>query len=574
VTGRARAWMGALVATWMAACSPEIPRPTNLTCTTTEECTPLGATCTFDPGRGASFCCLGPACGDAGSAPSPDLALEDSAADSADREAPAVDASQVERAPLDAGADVAADVPQGSADAPAEDARPDARGDARADAAVDASSTVVIDPATFDLGAIPFGNGSIGNFAVLNKGASSVTLLSVKVIGDPDLLLYSDECTRGTTNATLGAGRFCTLSVSLQPQGAPGDRRGTLLVSTSAGPVFAELRGHADDLVDGAACTNFAGVWCARARACAPLTLEELVGRPEDCSVRLAGWCSYLLNAPGAQWNTSALEQCSLGLAGISCEEWRATASIFKGPLCSILGRRGPGEACELGSECSSLRCRHNASECHGVCEPRGGDGAACDVDADCAGGLVCELGKCQASGNLGFSCGYGRSCRHDLRCSDGVCAAPGTGGAPCTTDRDCDADDGWLCNTRAQACGRATSAATWDSAKPDGTVDRCRDGATPLSGGVCLSRLRDEQLCGTTLARCVFPATCVPVNEEGPRCRVPGGTSCPDDSCHFFGEGSFCDLCSAQKCCAASRDPTPGALATCQRASCPDVCP
>jgi hypothetical protein len=114
----------------------------------------------------------------------------------------------------------------------------------------------------------------------------------------------------------------------------------------------------------------------------------------------------------------------------------RAAADLAVAPLPDLaivcVGRNG---ACAAGACCAGLGCDQTTQ----TCQPPTGCGltnAACRVDADCCGPLVCANGFC---GPLGGGCGVqGDNCNNSAECCPGffcsalqcsampVCAPPG----------------------------------------------------------------------------------------------------------------------------------------------------
>ncbi|MBI4250433.1 DUF4215 domain-containing protein [Candidatus Uhrbacteria bacterium] len=143
------------------------------------------------------------------------------------------------------------------------------------------------------------------------------------------------------------------------------------------------------------------------------------------------------------------------GQCGQEVVACRYTWNFFTGEKKDI------GEQCSANDQCSSSRCEG------GVCVRGSGElDAACEFDAQCRSGLVCELGACTLSGkDIGESCTANRECASGS-CKNGVCAA-GSGkiGEQCSNDRACSTN-----NCVGGVCGQSKRCVSVESISPKPT--------------------------------------------------------------------------------------------------------
>lgn len=487
----------------LAACSLKAPRPLNVRCKTHEDCVALEARCSFDPARGERVCCAGPGC------------LDDGAG------------------AVDGGGDVS-DAPVAPPDVPdtaAADASLEAVGPSDGAPACEAppclARALTVEPARFDFGALAVDKASAPqDFTVVNAGTTTTGTLTVALTGAgaAQFSMVSSTCAAG-----LDPGGRCVVRLLFRARGAGGAAVATLGISDGLGASTAATLVAYVEPDDGyqSACRNLAAIWCGRGRECAPLEMESLFGRADDCPARMVLWCLRSF-VPDSGVGLQYLKEVPSTFATIPCPSWRADRSILKGADFTIGNYQGrTTESCETSAQCAGLcRATGGCGFCTAIGEPR----APCDLDVECDRGLVCAWRQCLFPATEGRPCLDDAFCTRTLRCVAGRCAPLGRAGDPCTGDGQCDREGGLLCNQALQRCGRAIAGATWDARKADGTVDRCADGRTPVPGGGCLARAADGEPCALdgTGARCLYPAGChYAPGEAAGRCRLPGTTTC-----------------------------------------------
>jgi hypothetical protein len=285
--------------------------------------------------------------------------------------------------------------------------------------------------------------------------------------------------------------------------------------------------------VAGVSCADFAAVFCARERECKPRTFEDRFGTPEACVPAEMATCNRnYAEFADSNWNLAAYRKCIGSMAGISCEDWRATTDDLKGLECLVGGNRPAGSGCGAGAQCQGARCyRFGEAGYCGRCKARSLKDGACDTQIDCVPGLLCASRKCKTPGPLGSPCDAENPCHPVLRCDAGKCVALGGLDAPCMDSTQCEQESFLVCNTAVHRCVRARPASTWNETRPDGTVDYCAGGAFPATTGACIPRVKDGEPCVVMGdgPRCAAPSICrVPSGEVYGNCVSPVLPACP----------------------------------------------
>ncbi|MFO0628520.1 MAG: hypothetical protein U0325_23305 [Polyangiales bacterium] len=232
-------------------------------------------------------------------------------------------------------------------------------------------------------------------------------------------------------------------------------------------------------------------------------------------------------------------------------EEW------FAGLFVRRVAAPPQGDACDAHTPCAPT-----AACVDGVCVPRGGRGAACDVaDPPCAEGLRCERSRidprsyrCVSLVEPGASCDDGNSCGAEASCGavswqcvrdgalEGRCRASST---PCDAGLTCSlgtclrvVSRGEACHARA-VCPEGTSCiAVGNDARcvaPGDLLGPCREGETPCAEGllchpvrrVCALAVDLDAPCAETYLTACRQGTCL-----AGRCAITGArdTPCRDD--------------------------------------------
>lgn len=199
--------------------------------------------------------------------------------------------------------------------------------------------------------------------------------------------------------------------------------------------------------------------------------------------------CPKCLPFLGEGAETSELDACGEGVAGLAngglrCHAWRP-----RGASCTLAPDELWGTSCERGLACV-----------RGVCTTPLSEGGVCTAEA-CAPDLVCTADAgCVTRGELGERCGW---CRLGLECRDGVCARRRLEGEACRFAWDCRAPNGCLAGS-CRPLGRTGAACStvMDCESPLPCVDgTCRTPRAP--GESCSSQVECASGLGCEAGRC-----------------------------------------------------------------------
>ncbi|MCS6798606.1 MAG: hypothetical protein NZ898_08750 [Myxococcota bacterium] len=208
--------------------------------------------------------------------------------------------------------------------------------------------------------------------------------------------------------------------------------------------------------------------------------------------------------------------------------------------------RMGEGAACE-----SPLQCERGLVCVEGRCRRALAEGASgCRLDFDCEAPLVCAAGRCVRPAAEGAACADRNACAEGLRCVDGRCArAPSE---PCATDEACASRTRcWQPSTCRPRAGRGAACREDRDCNADlycdGGSGRCAE--RPAVDEPCA----DEVICAPELA-CDSPSggRCRLAPVEGQPCafgrfgpnRCGPGLTCVAGTCRTPpGEGEACGM-------------------------------
>lgn len=197
------------------------------------------------------------------------------------------------------------------------------------------------------------------------------------------------------------------------------------------------------------ACIAYARAACERHVTCQGLPTRSCEHTIDDCPDK------YF--SPGSTRTVAGLKACAIVRANQPCEE----LLVEKTPDCATPGTRQTGEACLYDSQCASLTCSSNGSDC-GSClalakagESCAAAGPACEAGFDCDG-EKCVVTSLRAPSEPGEPCEARTVCR-DGFCSAGKCQALGDVGARCVNPSEC--KPGLFCDQKAFDCQPAGKA-------------------------------------------------------------------------------------------------------------------
>lgn len=243
-------------------------------------------------------------------------------------------------------------------------------------------------------------------------------------------------------------------------------------------------------------------------------------------------------------------DPCNLGTQCSSsfCVDGRCcnTSQCASGQFCNIPGSEGTcavpldnGQACTAGNQCVSGNCVDGfccgsrvcpaGQFCNsGTCGGPSADGTRCSAGAQCTSGN-CVDGFCCASER----CPFGARC--DIPGSAGVCTAPGPIGSPCTTPAQCESGscvDG--------ACCIVSSCPAGQSCGVPGQAGACVVLPTPTNTPTATSTPTSTPTPQPLGATCSVGNQCVSgACVDGVCC---ASASCPvGQSCNVFGSSGSC---------------------------------
>jgi len=134
-------------------------------------------------------------------------------------------------------------------------------------------------------------------------------------------------------------------------------------------------------------------------------------------------------------------DACVKAIEAASCDALPDFTTVCQD---SLVGQVATDGECENTLECAGAAyCRIEAA-CPGACTPRVDEGAACDLDEECAVGLACAGNVCAAAASEGAACGdelpacaLGMLCKAPALGAPGVCTpldklATAGNGQPC----------------------------------------------------------------------------------------------------------------------------------------------
>lgn len=295
-----------------------------------------------------------------------------------------------------------------------------------------------------------------------------------------------------------------------------------------------------------AACADVAKARCALDDACTnDLGTKVVWGDLATCEARGTASCVTALGAPDTSQTPATIEACAAATPMESCSDF-----LGNNPVSACVPKPGglvDGKGCAYNAQCSSTFCRYEKGAACGVCValPKAGD--ACEVNADCGRGLVCDKtsSTCVAPAAKDAACGEGVPCGAGLTCvgatmmAMGKCQASGAmAGAACDpkhqTGSGCDASLGLFCSPTSKQCEAMTLAT---AGQPCGVVNKtsfaiCTGGALCVlasASGTCVAPAAEGAACDSAKGPpCENPARCVTTADGG----TAGTCKLPDPTC------------------------------------------
>jgi hypothetical protein len=295
------------------------------------------------------------------------------------------------------------------------------------------------------------------------------------------------------------------------------------------------------------ACAADAQSYCDKRRTCWPEGVNDFRfrrdwGSFEGCIELRRASCLADLRRKSTGLSPMRTASCARALSKQSCPDFLAGLAIAVSECPPVVGQLEDKAPCAAGNQCKSNYCNRSDDQVCGQCADKAGIGAACDQNADCAGGLSCQVGSdlvtktCLtppapvARAKLGEPCGGTLpACDANLVCVGAammrVCQpVVATEGATCDpahrTASDCDAALFLACNRTTLVCERRKLADLGQPCNelPDGSNATCGGGANCVRPAVAGQR----PPAGTCVADAAAGLPCAPAAADGPGCQ-PG---------------------------------------------------
>jgi hypothetical protein len=315
-----------------------------------------------------------------------------------------------------------------------------------------------------------------------------------------------------------------------------------------------------DPLEAARGCEAYALGTCQSFARCSPMLIAAY-GSLEACQAQLALSCTYSLHQPDVLGTGAGAELCGVLMSGLDCNAlWNGELPLECLPPS---GRRGNGAACDVGAQCASARCWRAAAEsATGTCEELSSVGQACLGSSDCSPRLVCSPAQtCVRPARAGQACSDAQPCRAPLYCSEGLCSDPALVPQlePLDPERECEGFARAMC-ARLEACSTFLVVGSYGSADAciARTASTCVDGlalpdsaatafgiagcAAALSGVSCNALFENAlpEACSLVAGARVDGAACV-VDAQcaSTRCaRTAGSTRCGSCAARASNEG------------------------------------
>lgn len=276
-------------------------------------------------------------------------------------------------------------------------------------------------------------------------------------------------------------------------------------------------------------------VFCRSFQKCFAAQFKNQYGAEETCVQRRVKLATSVLFGPGSRLTTADVEACGRASGSeYTCDD--ILRMFYENPVtpadCRLRGDLVNGSTCAGSDQCKSGYCRYElTSEC-GVCADRVGPGGACQLDAHCAEGFACNVGKCVPWIERGGACGSGKPCHMADTCaSDNKCVQRLSLMSACEK-QDCEISAS--CNLTTKVCepigtfGLGLQCGYRD----DGTYGLCDWGLkckiNTGNTGACVGAAKLGESCfksGPNGSQCESPLICAGAPES--TCVLPSTDSC-----------------------------------------------
>jgi hypothetical protein len=309
--------------------------------------------------------------------------------------------------------------------------------------------------------------------------------------------------------------------------------------------------GSAVDTTISQTCMLDAQTFCEKRKTCWPDGLNDFRfqrdwgGSLDTCVEERKRSCLQDLERPMSGNTAARASSCAHALQTQSCPDFLQGLALPTSDCPPVVGHIENAAACAVSNQCKSNYCDRAENQRCGKCADKGGIGARCDQNSDCASSLTCQL----TADGTGMACAPAVPAVPKLKVGE-ACGMPGqagcdtalacvgvaptktcmaqvaTEGAPCDPSKkmlpDCDNTTVHLwCNTATKLCEKRKWAPMGEPCNelPDGTFAGCS------AGGNCV-RAKDALGKRTTTGTCIKDAIenepCYRDTADGPACAVP----------------------------------------------------
>ncbi len=301
------------------------------------------------------------------------------------------------------------------------------------------------------------------------------------------------------------------------------------------------------DVAPSTGCAAYAAAICDKYESCSKTSFNELFGNAANCRTRNALLCEIQISAPDDGMKGVSLDACNVALVGMSCDD------LFNQrppSACRIVGARTTGAACTFNPQCATGFCNHDPIDAAcGKCAAFPAEGEPCAATTYCGYGLTCagtaagpKPRVCVVPKKLGDACdNVDAPCAVGLSCTLGKCGSPAKLAESCSSPEGasfpaCDSLGGFECNATS---GGGAKCSAVQFAKIGATCGMTTSGPMHCSGeafckmasgaatGTCTVDHADGEACAGFTAfgdlDCLVGANCV-----SGKCVVPTGSTCP----------------------------------------------
>lgn len=295
------------------------------------------------------------------------------------------------------------------------------------------------------------------------------------------------------------------------------------------------------------ACTRYVEATRKRLEKCYPKAFSgsaDVDGNGAVLDAYAKAKCLSLFSAEGSQTKPGDIASCADSYNALSCEAYYdIRVNIANGTACPLpRGTKATGAACSIDAQCAGHCVRddfaiENAISKCGTCQAYLQDGAACSSTSStelCEPGFWCGPSKTctkqPATQDVGGPCGLTATtaCRSSLYCNktSNTCQARANTGGPCATSDECSPDD--VCASPSNTCvPRPSAGEPCQSSSGIGYICAAAFYCTQDANRVCAARTQGDPgaTCNASAGRtckagsCTADGHCPKLAKKGEAC-------------------------------------------------------